>query len=198
MKQTVRLHGLVSESIVDGTGYRTAVFTQGCPHRCEGCHNPASHDPNGGAAWTLDDVEKKFSGNPLLDGITLTGGEPFEQAAECAELARRAHAKELSVWTYSGYTLEQLLRMASEMDAYTLTDRATYLAQGDDSILLIHVEGDPALFNQYGVIPIADAANAEGAMAFTDWITGEEGQDVIASFTLEGTEDTLFEPNASD
>ncbi len=131
MKQTVRLHGLVSESIVDGKGYRTAVFVQGCPHRCVGCHNPASHDPNGGTAWTLDDVEKRFSGNPLLDGITLSGGEPFVQAAECAELARRAHAKELSVWTYSGYTLEQLLRMASEnADVKALLDETDVLVDG--------------------------------------------------------------------
>jgi tungstate transport system substrate-binding protein len=62
----------------------------------------------------------------------------------------------------------------------------------------VHVEGDDALFNQYGVIPIADAANPEGAEAFTDWITSEEGQEVIASFTLEGTDDTLFTPNASE
>jgi anaerobic ribonucleoside-triphosphate reductase activating protein len=112
MKLTIRLYGLEAESIVDGTGYRAAIFAQGCPHRCPGCHNPGSHDPDGGAVWAIDDVEKKFAGNPLLDGITLTGGEPFFQPAECAELARRAHARNLSVWTYSGYTLEQLEEMA--------------------------------------------------------------------------------------
>jgi anaerobic ribonucleoside-triphosphate reductase activating protein len=113
MNNTIRLYGLVAESIVDGKGYRAAVFTQGCPHRCEGCHNPGSHDPEGGTVWSLDDVEKKFASDPLLDGITLTGGEPFVQPAECAELARRAHAKNLSVWTYTGYTLEKLNAMAA-------------------------------------------------------------------------------------
>lgn len=114
MNNTIRLYGLVAESIVDGPGYRTAVFTQGCPHRCEGCHNPESHSPDGGTVWALDDVENQFASNPMLDGITLTGGEPFMQPAECAQLARRAHARNLSVWTYTGYTLEQLNAMAAE------------------------------------------------------------------------------------
>ena len=70
----IRLFGLVTDSIVDGPGFRVSIFTQGCPHHCEGCHNPGSHDPAAGKEWTLDDVEKKFTGNPLLDGITLTGG----------------------------------------------------------------------------------------------------------------------------
>ena len=112
MSQTIRLYGLETDSIVDGIGYRTAIFTQGCHHGCEGCHNPGSHDPQAGVEWTLDDVEKKFSGNPLLDGITLSGGEPFLQPGPCAELARRAHAKGLSVWVYSGFTYEELQRMA--------------------------------------------------------------------------------------
>lgn len=111
-EQTIRLYGLVTDSIVDGQGYRTAIFTQGCPHHCEGCHNPQSHDVHAGTVWTLDDVEAKFTGNPLLSGITLSGGEPFLQSAACVQLARRAHAKGLNVWIYSGYTLEELQLMA--------------------------------------------------------------------------------------
>jgi len=103
-----------AESIVDGPGYRAVIFTQGCPHHCGGCHNPASHDPSGGAVWALADVEKSFTDNPLLDGITLSGGEPFIQPAPCAALAQRAHAKGLNVWTYTGYTLEQLIAMARQ------------------------------------------------------------------------------------
>ena len=108
----IRLFGLVTDSIVDGPGFRVSIFTQGCPHHCEGCHNPGSHDPAAGKEWTLDEVEKKFTGNPLLDGITLTGGEPFQQPAACAELARRAHQKGLNVWSYSGYTYEKLRELA--------------------------------------------------------------------------------------
>lgn len=114
MPDTLRLFGLVTDSIVDGPGYRTSVFTQGCPHHCPGCHNPGSHPAEGGTVWTLDDITAKFTGNPLLDGITLSGGEPFWQAAGCAELARRAHARGLTVWTYTGYLYEQLLKMAED------------------------------------------------------------------------------------
>lgn len=117
MIETIRLYGLVTDSIVDGPGYRTAIFAQGCPHACNGCHNPDSHPAEGGTLWLLDDVEKKFTNNPLLSGITLSGGEPFWQPAPCAELARRAHAKNLNVWTFSGFTYEQLLAKAQEDEA---------------------------------------------------------------------------------
>jgi len=129
--QTIRLFGVVPDSIVDGIGYRTAIFTQGCHHGCECCHNPNSHDPAGGALWTLDDVERKFSGNPLLDGITLTGGEPFEQAAACGELARRARRKGLSIWIYSGYTYEELLKMSQKnLDVKILLNEGDVLVDG--------------------------------------------------------------------
>ena len=112
MAETLRLYGLVTDSIVDGPGFRTAIFTQGCPHACPGCHNPESHPMEGGTVWTLDEIEKRFAGNPLLTGITLTGGDPFVQPGGCAELARRAHVRGLTVWTYTGYTYGRLLEMA--------------------------------------------------------------------------------------
>ena len=117
MNETIRLFGLVTDCIVDGPGFRAAIFVQGCPYHCEGCHNPQSQPFEGGTVWTLDDVEKKFTGNPLLSGITLSGGEPAEQAAPCAELARRAHQKGLNVWTYTGSTLEKLTERARENPA---------------------------------------------------------------------------------
>ena len=130
MTDTIRLYGLVAESIVDGPGYRTAIFTQGCPYHCPGCHNPDSQPFEGGTVWTLDDVEKKFS-NPLLSGITLTGGEPAEQAEACAELAHRAHQKGLNVWTYSGSTLEKLSERAKDDAALQrLLDETDVLVDG--------------------------------------------------------------------
>ena len=131
MTDTIRLYGLVTDSIVDGPGFRTSVFTQGCPHHCPGCHNPGSHDFDAGTVYALDDVEAKFSKNPLLDGVTLTGGEPFCQAAACAELARRAHARGLNVWTYTGYTYEKLRDMAaSDPDVAALLDATDVLVDG--------------------------------------------------------------------
>ncbi len=131
MTDTIRLYGLVTDSIVDGPGFRTSIFTQGCPHHCPGCHNPGSHDFEAGTVYTLDDIEKKFSGNPLLDGVTLTGGEPFCQAAACAELARRAHTRGLNVWTYTGYTYEKLTEIAaSDPDVAALLAVTDVLVDG--------------------------------------------------------------------
>lgn len=112
MTSSIRLYGLVEESIVDGPGYRMVIFVQGCPHKCLGCHNPDSHDFNGGTVWSIDEIESRFKRNKLLSGITISGGEPFCQPEQCVEIAKRAHEHGLNVWTYSGFTYEQLLEMA--------------------------------------------------------------------------------------
>ena len=104
----IKISGIVRESIVDGPGFRLAVFVQGCPHGCPGCHNPQTHDFEGGAWMNTADVVDMALENPLLDGITLSGGEPFCQPLPCADIARQAHAAGLNVWSYSGFTFEQL------------------------------------------------------------------------------------------
>ena len=104
----IRVFGLVQHSIVDGPGLRMAVFVQGCSHHCPGCHNPGSHDPQGGQEMDTADILAAMAKNPLCAGLTLSGGEPFEQAAPCLELARGAKALGKNVWAYSGYTLEEL------------------------------------------------------------------------------------------
>ncbi|HIS91444.1 MAG TPA: anaerobic ribonucleoside-triphosphate reductase activating protein, partial [Candidatus Alectryocaccomicrobium excrementavium] len=103
-----RIAGIVNDSIVDGPGLRLAIFAQGCPHHCPGCHNPESHDFAGGSDMDTEKIIARMDANPLLDGITLTGGEPFEQPEACRILADAAHARGLNVWAYSGYTFEQL------------------------------------------------------------------------------------------
>ena len=80
----IRIFGLADDSIVDGPGIRFTTFVQGCPHHCPGCHNPESHSFSGGTVMDTADIIRKLGGNPLLDGLTLSGGEPMEQAAECA------------------------------------------------------------------------------------------------------------------
>lgn len=76
----MRIYGLVQDSIVDGPGFRFSCFVQGCPHRCPGCHNPDSHDPGGGREMAVEEVAAQLLGNPMTDGLTLSGGEPFAQA----------------------------------------------------------------------------------------------------------------------
>lgn len=104
----MKIYGLVQDSIVDGPGFRFACFVQGCPHGCPGCHNPDSHDPNIGREMTVEEVAAELLKNPLTDGLTLTGGEPFAQAAACLRLAQTAHSHGLNVWSYSGWTFEHL------------------------------------------------------------------------------------------
>ena len=105
----MRIANTMSDSIVDGPGLRFTVFTQGCPHCCPGCHNPDTHDPAGGREAAVEELAEKLLSNPLTDGLTLSGGEPFCQAAECARLAAIAREKGLNVWVYTGYTYERLI-----------------------------------------------------------------------------------------
>lgn len=105
----IRIAGLANDSIVDGPGLRLAVFTQGCPHHCPGCHNPESHDFNGGKVREVSEILEMIRENILLDGVTLSGGEPFAQPEACAEIARETHRLGLNVWCYTGYLFEQLL-----------------------------------------------------------------------------------------
>lgn len=108
---SIKIAGTVDDSIVDGEGYRFAIFVQGCPHHCPGCHNPQTHDF---AAGRLEDTEKLYlliKSNPLLSGVTFSGGEPFCQPEPLTGLARRLHADGLDIWAYTGYTLEQLMAM---------------------------------------------------------------------------------------
>ena len=84
----IRVAGFENDSIVDGPGFRLAVFTQGCPHHCPGCHNPETHPFEGGQEVDTERIVQAMKDNPLLDGLTLSGGEPFCQPEPCAELAR--------------------------------------------------------------------------------------------------------------
>ncbi len=127
----MRLAGIVQDSIVDGPGLRCTVFTQGCMHNCEGCHNPQTHDPAGGSEISISDVIAQISKNPLTDGLTLSGGEPFMQAGDCAKIARAAHEIGLNVWTYTGYTFEQLAELKkTDKDIERLLSETDILIDG--------------------------------------------------------------------
>jgi anaerobic ribonucleoside-triphosphate reductase activating protein len=104
----LRLSGIIEESISNGPGFRLVVFAQGCRHNCAGCHNPESHDFDGGYDVTISEILTLMKENPLLDGITLSGGDPFEQAFGFSHLARLAKISGYHVTTYTGYTFEAL------------------------------------------------------------------------------------------
>ena len=117
MDYNLRINSIVSESIVDGPGIRMAVFVQGCPHHCPGCHNPQTHDFDGGHLISVSSVFEQYKENPLLRGITFSGGEPFCQAGALAELGRMIRQSGGTVITYTGYIYEDLLEMAKKNPA---------------------------------------------------------------------------------
>ena len=104
----IRLYGMAPDSIVDGPGLRYAVFVQGCSHGCPGCHNAESQPAEGGTEYSVDDLVAKIRANGLVRNVTLSGGEPFEQAPAAAELAWRLKALDYGIWTYTGYLYEDL------------------------------------------------------------------------------------------
>lgn len=101
---------LQPDSIVDGEGIRTVVWTQGCPHNCPGCHNPGTHDFNGGALIDVEDVIDELKSIENQDGITLSGGDPVCQSEACSMIAKAAHEMGLNVWCYTGFTYEKMLQ----------------------------------------------------------------------------------------
>ena len=111
---TIRIAGIVRESIVDGPGLRFVVFSQGCPHRCKGCHNPDTHDFQGGYDCSINKIIEEIDKNPLLSGVTFSGGEPFYQAKEFYELGLEIKKRNLDIIAFSGYTIEQLQEMIDE------------------------------------------------------------------------------------
>ena len=103
------LSGIVSDSIVDGPGIRTTIFSQGCPHHCPGCHNPETWDFGCGTQVPVEAIVEIVKSNPLCRGVTFSGGEPFAQAEGFAKLAELLKAQGYEVASYSGYTFEELL-----------------------------------------------------------------------------------------
>ena len=105
----LNLSGIQTDSIVDGPGIRTTFFCQGCPHHCEGCHNPETWPFEGGTPVDTEAMVRIVTDNPLCRGVTFSGGEPFAQAEGFLELAKALKEKGYEVASYSGYTFEQLL-----------------------------------------------------------------------------------------
>ena len=128
----IRIAGTVSESIVDGPGIRYTIFTQGCPHHCEGCHNPETHDFSGGRLADTDKIYNHIAENPLLKGVTFSGGEPFCQPAPLYDLAKRIKENtKLDIMSYTGFTCEQLVEKSkTDEDVKNLLSVVDILVDG--------------------------------------------------------------------
>lgn len=103
---------LQPDSIVDGEGIRTVIWTQGCPHNCYGCHNPETHDYNGGSFVDIEDIFDTIDNLEGQDGLTFSGGDPFVQSKECAVIAKYAKNIGFNIWAYTGYLYEDLIKLS--------------------------------------------------------------------------------------
>lgn len=105
----LRIAGTVGESIVDGPGMRYVIFTQGCPHHCEGCHNPDTHAFDAGTLMDIDTLYNDIMKNPMISGVTFSGGEPFCQPEPLTILAKKLKEQNKHIMIYTGYTFEELM-----------------------------------------------------------------------------------------
>lgn len=102
---------LQPDSIVDGEGIRTVIWTQGCSHNCKGCHNPSTHDFNGGFEVDTKEIIEDISTLEGQDGLTFSGGDPIFQAQACTEIAKYAKSQGLDIWCYTGFKFEDIINI---------------------------------------------------------------------------------------
>lgn len=127
----ISLSGIVEESIVDGPGIRYVLFTQGCPHKCIGCHNPQTHDLNSGLSTEIDKIVNDINKNPLLKGITISGGEPFLQAKQLSKLISKLDRSKLDIMVYTGFEYEYLINNSNDKNGFQdLIDSSDILIDG--------------------------------------------------------------------
>lgn len=117
-----RIYGLIQNSYVDGPGIRMAVFFQGCFTHCKGCHNQGAWEPNGGVEMDTEEIKRRMAIDPLLSGITLSGGEPFLQPEAALDLAKFAHSLGLNVWCYTGFQMIDILETYDELQMALLKE----------------------------------------------------------------------------
>lgn len=111
----IRIAGVERESITDGLGIRYVVFTQGCKHNCEGCHNKATHDFNGGEEVSIDSIIEDIKDSDYLDGVTISGGDPMYQPDKVLKLVRRIKDETgLNIWCFTGFKFEVLMDTNNE------------------------------------------------------------------------------------
>ncbi len=105
----LRVAGFLNHSNVNGEGFRSTLFLSGCYHNCPGCHNTEMQSFSYGDLVPIPTIVEKIKKNmPLIDGVTISGGEPFEQAEQLYELLRIIKSLGLSIWVYTGYVYEEL------------------------------------------------------------------------------------------
>ena len=126
MSDKIRLAGIAQNSMVNGPGLRKVFFSQGCTHHCKNCFNHSTWSFEGGKLIEIDDLVAQVKDEYFLDGVTFSGGDPFEQADKFVILAKKLKENKINIWCYTGYTWSQLLERAkvdkNTKDLMTLCD----------------------------------------------------------------------------
>lgn len=129
-QELVRIAGVTTESVVDGPGVRSTIFFQGCPHACPGCHNPETWSFDGGKEISPTELIQLLDINPLVAGVTFSGGEPFQQAPAAAALGNRLRRLGLNIWVYTGFTWDFLMANLDRPGYKELLEVAEVLIDG--------------------------------------------------------------------
>lgn len=114
----IRLSGIAYESLVNGPGLRRVFFAQGCKHNCKGCFNPETHDFKGGEEFDIDPLIEDVKNNPMIKGVTFSGGDPLEQGESFAYMAKRFKDIGLNIWVFTGYKFEYILEKLDEISGW--------------------------------------------------------------------------------
>lgn len=112
MDKQIRLAGIAPQSLVNGQGMRKVYFSQGCTHHCKNCFNQETWPFEGGQLFDMDELLEKLSLETYLDGVTFSGGDPFQQADKFSYMAVKIRQMGFNIWSYTGYKFEELLELA--------------------------------------------------------------------------------------
>lgn len=130
MENTVlNIAGFNKNSITDGPGFRFVIFAQGCIHNCKGCHNPETHSFGTGTDYTAAQIIAMIKKNPMIKGVTLSGGDPFCQPKQFAALAADLKKQGYEICAFTGYLFEKLIEDKTD-DKYTLLQNVDILIDG--------------------------------------------------------------------
>ena len=137
----LQILNVIEDTMVDGPGFRTAIYCAGCRHQCPGCHNPQSWDFSGGRTATTDELMRIIEADPYTRGVTFTGGDPMYQPEGFAELARaiRQRTPQKDIWCYTGFTFEHLFvnpRQRALLDQLDVLVDGPFLREQRDETLL--------------------------------------------------------------
>ncbi len=108
--EKINLNGIINDSVVDGPGLRTVIFTQGCPHHCKGCHNAQSWSTKDNDVWDVDKLINQIKKISSFKKVTISGGEPFLQNEAVLKICKSLKEDNFNIYIYSGYVFENLIK----------------------------------------------------------------------------------------